>query len=196
MDYEITLNSLEHFCFCKYQWWLNYIENEWMDNIHTTLGNIVHSKVDDRTFIENRNGVEIRRSVPVFSNELNLYGIADLVEYDRNKGLKINVVEYKKGKPKDNGDVQDFDGLQLFAQMVCLKEIHKCEVNGYIFYDSIKRRIKLKDEPYFKNLLLLILNEMRQYIKNKSMPPKNIDKHCRACSVYEICLPYIGEKNA
>ena len=117
MEYEITLNSLEHYMFCKYQWWLNYVENEWLDNIHTTLGDIVHRHVDNKTFIETRNNVRTYRSVPVYSDKFNLYGIADLVEYDYRNGLTINVVEYKKGKPTESKEVQVYDGLQLYAQI-------------------------------------------------------------------------------
>ena len=197
MEYEITLNSLEHYMFCKYQWWLNYVENEWLDNIHTTLGDIVHRHVDNKAFIETRNNVRTYRSVPVYSDKFNLYGIADLVEYDYRNGLTINVIEYKKGKPTENKEVQVYDGLQLYAQMLCLKEIHNCEVNGYIFYDSIKRRVKLKNVDYFHKLLLSTIEEMRESISRRLPPKKNEGKHCRACSMYEVCLPCcVGEKNA
>lgn len=104
---EITLNGLEHFCFCKYQWWLLYTENEWLSNVHTTLGDIIHSRVDIPSFVEKRKNVLVKRSVPVYSDKLNLYGIADLVEYIKqdDKISKINVIEYKKGKPQENGSV-------------------------------------------------------------------------------------------
>ena len=195
---EITLNSLEHFCFCKYQWWLLYSENEWLSNVHTTLGDIVHSRVDIPSFVEKRKNVLVKRSVPIYSNNFNLYGIADLVEYIKqdNKISKINVVEYKKGKPQENGSVQVYDGLQLYAQMCCLREIHNCEVHGFIYYASIKRRVELKDEEYFNDLLTKTLAEMRQYIKNQTIPPKNISKQCKSCSMYEICLPNLEKRNA
>lgn len=193
---EITLNSLEHFCFCQYQWWLIYVENEWQDNLHTTLGDIVHAKVDIPTFSEKRKDVLIKRSVPLYSDKYDLYGIADLVEYTK-KGqdiVKINVVEYKKGKPEDDSKVQTFDGLQLYAQMICLREIHGCEVNGYIYYASIKKRVQLKDEAFFEKLLQKTLAQMREYLQNKKIPQKNISKSCRGCSMNEICLPHIGGK--
>lgn len=195
---EITLNSLEHFCFCKYQWWLLYTENEWLSNVHTTLGDIIHSRVDIPSFVEKRKNVLVKRSVPVYSDKLNLYGIADLVEYIKqdDKISKINVIEYKKGKPQENGSVQIYDGLQLYAQMYCLREIHNCEVRGFIYYAAIKRRVELKDETYFDNLLIKTLEEMCQYIKNKNIPPKNISHQCKSCSMYEICLPILEKRNA
>ncbi len=195
---EITLNSLEHFCFCKYQWWLLYTENEWLSNVHTTLGDIVHSKVDIPSFVEKRKNVLVKRSVPIYSNKLDLYGIADLVEYikENDNISKINVVEYKKGKPQENGSVQIYDGLQLYAQMLCLKEIHGCEVHGFIYYASIKRRVELKNEQFFDELLIKTLKEMRQYINNQNIPPKTISKQCKSCSMYEICLPILEKRNA
>ena len=86
--------------FCPYQWWLIYIENEWVENVHTIQGNIVHSKVDDPNFFESRGNKKIERSVPLYSEKLGLYGIADLIEfnYENNKIKSINIVEYKNRK--------------------------------------------------------------------------------------------------
>ena len=195
MDFEIVLSGLEHFCFCKYQWWLNYVENEWLDNVHTTLGNIVHKNVDNKDFTESRGNVKIFRSVPVYSDKFNLYGIADLVEFHNSDDkLTINVVEYKKGKPSEDKSPKNYDGLQLYAQMLCLREICNCEVNGYVFYDKIKRRSKLQNEEFFNNLLIDTLTEMKSLIKSHTIPSKNIGNHCRACSMYEICLPKIPKE--
>lgn len=198
LDNEITLNSLEHFVFCPYQWWLCYVQSEWTDNIHTVQGKVVHSKVDDKRFCESRGDVKIERSVPLFSDKLGLYGIADLVEYVyiNSKLSKIIVVEYKKGRPDNNKQVQKFDGLQLYAQVVCAKEIFNCKVEGYIYYVSIKKRVKLKDEEFYANLLTKILTQMREFLATKQIPNKNIGKHCNACSLKDVCLPFVGEKNA
>ncbi len=198
LDNEITLNSLEHYVFCHYQWWLNIVENEWVDNIHTIQGEIVHSKVDDKNFCESRGNVRVERSVPLFSDALGLYGIADLIEYKKNDGklVKINIVEYKKGAPDKNKQIQIFDGLQLYGQMVCARAIFGCQVDGYIYYASIRKRIKLKDENFFAQLLEKTLNEMRTFLATKQVPNKNIGKHCNACSFKDICLPFVGEINA
>ena len=188
MRNEVLISELEHFQFCKYQWWLNYVENEWLDNTHTILGDIVHINVDDPNFVEKRKGVQICRSVQVFSREYNLYGIADLVEYEDDK---IRVIEYKKGKPSESGEVKPSDGLQLYAQMICLRENDPRPVEGYIYYDSIRRRVKLKHEDFYLSRLVHVLAEMEIIIEENIIPEKNIDKHCRACSVCEICLPHI-----
>lgn len=195
---EITLNSLEHYIFCPYQWWLIYVENEWAENIHTVQGDIVHAKVDDAHFYESRGATRIERSVPLFSEKFRLYGIADLMEfiYNGDKLKNIKVVEYKKGLPSDNGEVTAFDGLQLYAQMVCAREIFGCEVDGYIYYASIRKRVKLKNEEVFDNLLQQTLTEMREFQQNGCVPVKNKGKHCNACSMKEVCLPFVGGHNA
>lgn len=190
MREETLLSELEHFCFCRYQWWLNYVENEWLDNSHTILGDIVHAKVDDPNFVEKRKGVITKRSVQVYSKKYNLYGIADLVEYSKDE---IKVVEYKKGKPDNDGEIKQGDGLQLYGQMLCLREIDNRLVEGYIYYDTIRKRVKLKNEEFYQNLLIQTLNGMEDIIKNSIIPAKNIGKHCHACSVCEICLPFIKE---
>ena len=194
MNTDITLNSLEHFCFCKYQWWLNYTQGEWLQNVHTVLGDIVHTKVDDPHFVEKRKGITTKRSVVVYNDSLALYGIADLLEFINGDVPRINVVEYKKGKPQDNGEAQVYDGLQVYAQMRCLQSIYDCNIDGYIYYNSIRRRVKLKNLDFYENLLLDTLDEMRQYLTSGNIPPKNITKSCRACSMYEICLPYLDRR--
>lgn len=195
---EITLNSLEHFMFCPYQWWLIYIENEWVENVHTIQGNIVHSKVDDPNFFESRGNKKIERSVPLYSEKLGLYGIADLIEfnYENNKIKSINIVEYKKGKPDENKQVQIFDGLQLFAQMQCAREIFDCSVNGCIYYATIRKRVNLTNEKIYEEILNKNLKQMREFLENCNIPDKNIGKHCRGCSLKDVCLPKLGVKNA
>ena len=196
MNNEITLNSLEHYMFCPYQWWLIYVENEWVDNTHTILGDILHTKVDDPNFIEKRGDLRIERSVPLYSDELNLYGIADLIEFHyQNDILKsITIVEYKKGIPTEDKQTQVFDGLQLYAQMYCAKEIYKCEVKGCIYYGSIRKRVFINKLDFYDKLLKDTLNDMRSFFAQKTLPLKNKGKHCNACSLKEICLPFAGVK--
>ncbi|MGN1227224.1 MAG: CRISPR-associated protein Cas4 [Christensenellales bacterium] len=198
LNKEITLNSIEHFMFCPFQWWLIYVENEWEDNIHTIQGNIVHSKVDNPKFIESRGCLRVERSVPLYSDKLGLYGIADLIEY-KYKGEKldsINIIEYKKGKPNEDKQVQLFDGMQLYAQMLCAREIFKCDVSGYIYYASIKKRVKLADENKFSAIFYNVLSQMREFMENCKSPKKNIGKHCNACSLKDVCLPFVGGDGA
>lgn len=111
-DEYIQLNHIQHFVFCKRQWGLLYLSEIWEENYHTTLGKIIHEKVDLPTIKEKRKDVFIERAVPVISHKHGIYGILDAVEFKRaQQGIvpknQYNnyfyypmIIEYKKGKPK------------------------------------------------------------------------------------------------
>ena len=45
-DY-LMISGIQHFVFCKRQWALDHIENQWADNYLTVSGNRLHEKADD-----------------------------------------------------------------------------------------------------------------------------------------------------
>lgn len=50
-DY-LMLSGIQHFTFCKRQWALIHIENQWSENIRTIEGNILHEKAHDKNILE------------------------------------------------------------------------------------------------------------------------------------------------
>ena len=45
------ISGIQHFSFCRRQWALIHVENQWIENIHTTDGMIFHQRVhDDKQF--------------------------------------------------------------------------------------------------------------------------------------------------
>jgi len=61
----LPLSGIQHFLFCRRQWALIHVEQQWQDNALTAEGRIMHKRVDDPFFTESRKGVIISRSVPV-----------------------------------------------------------------------------------------------------------------------------------
>ena len=120
-DY-LMLSGIQHFDFCKRQWALIHIEQQWEENVRTVEGQYLHKKADDSFVREKRGGKLIVRGMPVKSQELRISGICDVVEFIQdNEGVAIHgeegtylphPVEYKRGKPK----ISDADVLQLAAQ--------------------------------------------------------------------------------
>ena len=43
-DEFLQLSGIQHFCFCRRQWALIHIENQWQENVRTIEGNIVHER--------------------------------------------------------------------------------------------------------------------------------------------------------
>lgn len=112
MEYEeeqfLMLSGLQHFLFCRRQWALIHIEQQWTDNELTTDGEIFHSRVHDEDAVELRNDVLTVRGMRVSSRRLGISGACDVVEFIRSengislrnyKGSWMPVpIEYKRGK--------------------------------------------------------------------------------------------------
>ena len=120
-DY-LMISGIQHFKFCRRQWALIHIEQQWAENVHTVVGDLMHKRVHDPTLTEKRKDVILARALPVSSREMGVSGECDVVEFHKcedgirlygHRGLySIYPVEYKKGKPK----LTEEDKLQLAAQ--------------------------------------------------------------------------------
>lgn len=198
-DELLSLSGIQHYAFCRRQWALIHIEHQWNENSLTAQGRIIHEKVDDPFFTESRKDCYITRSQPLVSYELGFYGVADMVEYHlaesgvplyQKNGLWQPVpVEYKRGKVKAN----NCDLVQVCAQAMCLEEMLHIEImEGEIYYNEIRRRIKVDLNKELRDEVRRIADDMHNMFA-KSYTPKPIkSKSCAACSMVDVCLPKIG----
>ena len=110
-DY-LQLSGLQHFRFCRRQWALIHIENQWAENFRTVDGSLMHEKAHENGSSESRGDLLIVRGLAVHSSSLGVSGQCDVVEFRRNPdGILLQnreglwqpfPVEYKRGKPKEN----------------------------------------------------------------------------------------------
>lgn len=77
----LQLSGLQHFAFCRRQWALIHIENQWAENVRTVEGDLFHARVHDEKHRERRGNILILRGLPVFSSTLGLTGKCDVVEF-------------------------------------------------------------------------------------------------------------------
>ncbi|MGG2134739.1 CRISPR-associated protein Cas4 [Bacillus sp. S2(2024)] len=208
MDYNeedsyLMLSGIQHFQFCKRQWALIHIEQQWEENVRTIEGQHVHQKADQPFIREKRGNKLAVRAMPVKSNELKITGICDVVEFIQDtSGVEIAgtegkyvayPIEYKRGKPKNN----DADLLQLAAQAMCLEEMMLCEISiGYIFYNEIKHRVEVPLTIDTKEKVKSIVAEMHEYYKRKYTPKVKTGPFCKSCSLQHICLPELMSKRS
>ena len=199
----LMLSGIQHYAFCKRQWALIHIENQWSDNIRTIEGNILHEKTHDNSIIEKRGNVIISRGMPIVSRQLGISGICDVVEFHkdvngvnicgREELYKVYPVEYKKGKPKTT----DVDIMQLTAQAMCLEEMLCCEVEkGYLYYGETRHRETIKINCEYKNKVIDLVKEMHSLFEKKHTPKVRRTKACNACSLKDICLPVLLKKKS
>lgn len=200
-DEYLMLSGIQHFKFCKRQWALIHIEQQWAENVKTIEGKHLHEKADQPFIREKRKNKLIVRGMPVQSRMLKINGICDVVEFiqDENgveivgeQGKYIPVpVEYKRGKPKRD----ETDIVQLAAQAICLEEMLVCEVRtGYMFYHEIKQRVEVPITDELKEQVRLLVSEMQLYYERKHTPRVKTGKHCLSCSLQPICLPHMMER--
>ncbi len=198
---ELMLSGIQHFHFCKRQWALIHIEQQWEENVRTIEGQHLHRNADQPFTREKRGDKLIVRAMPVKSRELNISGICDVVEFIRDdSGVEINgadgkfvayPVEYKRGKPKRD----DEDILQLAAQAICLEEMLLCEVpTGYIFYNEIKHRIEVPLTAELKSDVKAVVEEMQSYYRRRHTPKVKAGSFCQRCSLQHVCLPKLMNK--
>lgn len=199
----LMLSGIQHFQFCKRQWALIHIEQQWEENVKTVEGQYLHQKADTPFIREKRGNKLIVRAMPIQSRELKITGICDVVEFIKDaNGVEIHgfegkymayPVEYKRGKPK----VSDIDVLQLAAQAMCLEEMLLCEINlGYLFYNEIKHRIEVPITEMERNKVKQIVKEMYDYYKRRHTPKVKTGTYCANCSLQNICLPTLMNKKS
>jgi len=197
------LSGIQHFQFCKRQWALIHIEQQWADNVKTIEGQHLHRHVDQPFTREKRGDKLSVRAMPVKSEELGLIGICDLVEFVKDdRGVPLHgaegryvayPVEYKRGKPKQG----DEDVLQLAAQALCLEEMLLCRVEtGYFFYGEIKHRVEVPLTSERKEQVRRIAAEMHDYFHRRHTPKVKTGPFCRSCSLQHVCLPELMSKRS
>lgn len=200
-DY-LPLSGIQHFAFCRRQWALIHIENQWAENERTVDGTIMHEKAHSGD-VESRGDAVIMRALRVFSATLGVSGECDVVEFNRNAdGISLNghdglwqpyPVEYKRGKPKEH----NADEMQLCAQAMCLEEMLCCTIPcGALFYGEPRRRTEVEFTPELRRAVEDSLNEMHDYYKRGYTPKAKPRKGCSACSLKEICLPKMAQRKS
>lgn len=194
----LMLSGIQHFSFCKRQWALIHIENQWNENYKTAHGNIVHKNAHNKTFKEKRGNIIITRGMNIFSNTLGISGECDVVEFHRDdNGVNLYgkdekyipfPVEYKSGKPKE----YDADILQLCAQAMCLEEMLCCTIEkGAIYYDAIKHRENIDFSLELRETVKNSFVEMHRLYSKGHTPTVKSKKTCSSCSLKGICVPKI-----
>lgn len=199
-DEYLMLSGIQHFEFCRRQWALIHIEQQWAENEHTVVGELMHKKAHDPYLTEKRKDVLIARALPVSSRVLGISGECDVVEFHKeDEGIKLHgrrglyrvyPVEYKKGKPKQSKE----DVLQLVAQTMCLEEMFSTEIlEGALFYGETRRRETVEISKELRQQVVDMVKEMHQYYERKYTPQVKYGKHCNACSLKDVCMPKIGK---
>ena len=201
-DDYLLMSGIQHFCFCRRQWALIHLEQQWAENYRTVDGDIMHRNAHD-SGVESRGDLLIVRGMRIFSNTLGISGTCDEVEFHRDStGIPLHgrdgqwqpfPVEYKRGKPKEH----QADELQLCAQAMCLEEMLCCEVpDGALFYGEPRRRLAVSFTPELREEVRTSAAQMHDLYRRGYTPRVKPTKACNACSLRELCLPRLQKSGS
>ena len=199
----LPLSGLQHFAFCRRQWTLIHLEQQWQENLRTVEGGLLHRRAHDGAARERRSDTLILRGLQVVSHQLGLSGQCDVVEFHATpKGVPLQgdeglwqpyPVEYKRGKPKSH----QADELQLCAQAMCLEEMLCCSIpEGALFYGEPRRRTVVFFTPELRETVRRDSDEMHQLYHRGHTPKAKPSKSCSACSLKELCLPQLVRRES
>ena len=178
----VPLAALNAYSYCAYRMYLEYVQCEWQDNVHTIEGILRHERAHSE---EKRYEKDKVQSTQVFvrSEQYKLVGKIDIVE---DKNNKVYSVEYKKGRARKWIN----DHVQLCAQALCLEEqIGQKIEEGYLWYFTTRSREKVIFDEELRAETIEISKQAWQVMDNELIPKKEYIAKCRACSMKRVCLP-------
>ena len=195
-DDYLMLSGIQHFAFCRRQWGMIHIEQQWAENYRTTAGDLMHKKAHDEGSFEKRGNLLIVRGMRISSHELGVSGQCDVVEFHQNENgvelfgydgkWKPIPIEYKRGKPKEN----NADQLQLCAQAICLEEMFQTIIlDGYLYYGENRRRSHVDFTDELRETVKKMTKEMHDLFQRGHTPNVRPSKQCKACSLENLCIP-------
>ena len=195
-DDYLLISGLQHFRFCRRQWALIHIENQWAENVRTVEGQSLHRKAHDASARERRGDLLIARGMRVASARLGITGACDVVEFRRDPGgvalhgedgLYLPFpIEYKRGSSRSD----DADQLQLCAEAMCLEEMLVCDIPaGALYHGETRRRQPVAFTPELRAEVEACVSQMRELWQRGHTPQVKPTKACNACSLKELCLP-------
>ncbi len=198
-DDYLPLSGIQHFVFCRRQWALIHVEQQWHENLLTAEGRIQHETAHDEARVETRGDLIISRGMRVLSHTLKLQGACDVVNFHRSpQGITLKgreglwrpfPIEYKHG---NKGIGTQADALQLCCQVICLEEMLLCQVpRGAIFYEETRRREEIVIDEPLRSKAREMASEMNEYFDRGYTPTVKRKAGCKSCSLREICLPQL-----
>lgn len=182
-DDRLPLSGLQHLLYCERQCALIHVERLWAENWHTAEGRLMHDRTDTPEDVVEY-GRRVARAMKVWSDQLGLYGVCDVVEW--RDGVPTPV-EYKRGRPK----AHRADEAQLCAQAMCLEEMFGMRIpQADLFYGKTRRRVSVVLDEALRALAVELAARFHTLVDDGTTPAAQYErKKCSACSLADQCMP-------
>jgi CRISP-associated protein Cas1 len=194
---RMPVRRLQNFAYCQRLFYLQWVEEIFVENADTVEGSAVHRQTDKPSQMPDDpremglpEGARVR-SLTLESEALGLTGKIDVCEGTEDG---IEVIDHKKGSALrgENGErtAKSYDAVQVAAYALMLREQGFKVRAASIYYVSDRRRVPV---PLTDNLFATVrslLTEARLVAESGTCPPPlNNDPRCLYCSAYPVCLP-------
>ncbi|MCI2423625.1 CRISPR-associated endonuclease Cas1 [Saccharopolyspora sp. K220] len=178
--------------FCERLFHLQYAEGYRLDSEEMRLGRHVHSSVDIPTG-QKRPAQRIKpanwkiRSLALSSAERGLWATCDVVEAVDGS---VHPVEFRRGAPQRDGSPWPDQHVQLMAQIVLLRQHgYEC-TEGYLWYDSVRQRVRVPWTAEAETELRRAIDDALKLVgQPKPPPPLRHSQKCVLCAMLPICMP-------
>jgi len=185
----IPISALNHYAYCPRRCALIHVEQTFTENTYTMRGKDLHERTDQPDESGLEDGDRIERALPLWSKRVGLIGKSDVVEFHGNIPYPV---EYKSGARRQ----WENDDLQLCAQALCLEEMTGQDVpRGAIYHFKSRRRREVVFDHALREAVAQAVQDIREMLLAKTLPPPVYDKRCEKCSLQESCMPeLVGEQ--
>ncbi len=186
-DDYVNIASLNQYSYCPHRCWLIHCAGEFIDNQYTIEGTSLHERVHTMS-AENRDETYQIRAIYLKSDQYQLIGKSDLIEFENGEFYPI---EYKRGRKGE----WDNDELQVCAQALCLEEMTGKNINtGYIYYAQTHQRKLVEITPELRTSTIAVIESVKMLLFTGAMPKPIKTKRCNGCSLFSRCLPQAVDK--
>lgn len=187
----LPARMLNEYAYCPRLFHLEWVQQEWADNVYTLDGKRVHKRVDkavERASSPDPEAPIVRRSLDIGDERLQLVAKIDLLEPDAEAVVPI---DFKRGKiPKTDSQSWEPERVQIGAQALLLRAHGYRVDHGVLYFADSNRRIEIPiDEELERRTLELRDAALAAAARDEAPPPLEDDRKCAGCSLQHICLP-------
>ncbi len=180
---SIPISALEHYAYCPRQAALIHVERYFDASVETVRGDLAHAAVDRIGPDQRRDGTRVFRSLPVWSDELGLHGVCDVVQFDAAGPMPV---EHKSGAYHRAGPAD----VQVAAQVLCLREMFGADVPvGVVYAGKDRRRHEVLVDTSLAGRVREMTWAIRALFDEHLVPDGVRDARCRRCSLRPGCMP-------
>lgn len=188
----VPARMVNEFVYCERLFHLEWVQSRFTANDDVEEGLYIHRVVDSQAgdLPDKSDAWEGRRATSVWltSSRLGLTGKIDLVEGGADG--RVVPVDYKKGRPADDGGAWPSDRIQSLIQALLLRESGYEVAHAEIWYAEVRRRVRVTVDDEAISGVTETLQRLWQVATSEQAPPPLINSpKCPRCSLVGICLP-------